>query len=54
MGEVVPESTELWGLPQDMATEVPAVTNYRFLLTGNAIAVVDPETRKVVQLISRQ
>ena len=50
-GMTVPESVELWSLPQDSVTEVPAVTSYKFLLTGKTIAVVDPESRKVVQII---
>jgi hypothetical protein len=51
VGTVVPESMELWGLPQDSVTEVPATTSYKFLLTGKTIAVVDPESRKVIQII---
>ncbi len=51
VGTVVPESVELWGLPQDSVTGVPATTSYKFLLTGKTIAVVDPESRKVIQII---
>jgi hypothetical protein len=51
VGTVVPESVELWGLPQDSVSEVPATTGYKFLLTGQTIAVVDPESRKVIQII---
>jgi hypothetical protein len=32
-------------------SEVPTVTSYKFLLTGKSIAVVDPESRKVIQII---
>jgi hypothetical protein len=52
VGMIVPDSVELWSLPQDSVTEVPATTSYRFLRTGKTIAVVDPNTRKVVQIIS--
>ncbi len=51
IGMVVPENVELWGLPQDSVTEVPATTSYKFLLTGKTIAVIDPESRKVIQII---
>jgi hypothetical protein len=51
VGMTVPESVELWNLPQDSVTEVPATTSYKFLLTGKTIAVVDPESRKVIQII---
>ncbi|MFC1458089.1 DUF1236 domain-containing protein [Microvirga arabica] len=48
---VVPDEVELWGLPQDTVTEVPSVTRYKFFRAGNTIAVVDPETRTIIQLI---
>jgi hypothetical protein len=32
-------------------SEIPATTSYKFLLTGKTIAVVDPESRKVIQII---
>jgi hypothetical protein len=51
VGMVVPENVALWGLPQDSVTEVPATTSYKFLLTGKTIAVIDPESRKVIQII---
>jgi Protein of unknown function (DUF1236) len=51
VGMIVPESVELWSLPQDSVTEVPATTSYRFLRTGAGIAVVDPESRRVIQII---
>ena len=51
VGMTVPEDVELWSLPQDSVTEVPATTRYQFLRIGEAIAVVDPESRKVIQII---
>jgi hypothetical protein len=51
VGATVPASTELISLPQDTVTEVPTTTSYRFVLMREGIAVVDPETRKVVQII---
>ena len=52
VGELVPEDVALAVLPQDSVTEVPQVTSYRFVLAANgAIAVVDPATRRVVQMI---
>ena len=52
VGAVVPDEVELWSLPQDSVTEVPSVTRYKFFRVGNTIAVVDPETRKIIQLIT--
>jgi hypothetical protein len=51
VGATVPTTTELINLPQDTVTEVPTTTSYRFVLMREGIAVVDPETRKVVQVI---
>jgi hypothetical protein len=34
-------------------SEVPAVTSYKFLLTGKTIAIVDPDSRKVIQIIPK-
>ena len=51
VGTIVPDSVQLWSLPQDSVTEVPATTSYRFLRTGGGPAVVDPERRRVIQII---
>ncbi len=51
VGATVPGSIELISLPQDTVTEVPTTTSYRFVLMREGIAVVDPDTRKVVQII---
>ena len=50
---VIPEEVELLALPQDIATETPSTTSYRYLITSDVIAVVDPQSRKVIQLITR-
>ncbi len=42
---------DLISLPQDTVTEVPTTTSYRFVLMKEGIAVVDPDTRRVVQVI---
>jgi hypothetical protein len=51
IGMTVPDEVDLWGLPEDSVTEVPTVTTYKFFHTGTVIAVVDPESRTIVQLI---
>ena len=51
IGMTVPEGIELWGLPQDSMTEVPTVSSYKFFHVGRTIAVVDPDSRKVIQVI---
>ena len=49
----VPEEVELLALPQDVSTETPTTTSYRYLITSDVIAVVEPQSRKVIQLITR-
>jgi hypothetical protein len=50
-GTIVPPSVQLIALPQDAITEVPSTSSYRFVLMRDGIAVVDPATRVVVQVI---
>ncbi len=50
---VIPEEVELLALPQDIATETPTTTSYRYLITSDVIAVVEPQSRKIIQLITR-
>ena len=50
---VVPSEVDLVALPQDAGTEVPTMTSYQFLVASDVIAVVEPESRKVIQLIRR-
>jgi hypothetical protein len=51
LGMTVPWTVDLIALPQDAITEIPTTSSYRFVLTGDRIAVVDPSTRTVVQII---
>jgi hypothetical protein len=53
VGATVPPSVQLLVLPQDSGSAVPTVTSYRFVVGRDVIAVVEPESRKVVQLINR-
>jgi hypothetical protein len=53
VGMVVPPETDLLVLPEDRTTEVPTVTSYSYLVAGDVIAIVEPDSRKVIQLIKR-
>ncbi|MBQ0820804.1 DUF1236 domain-containing protein [Microvirga sp. HBU67558] len=53
IGMVIQPEVELLELPQDAATAVPTVTTYNYLIAGDQIAIVEPESRKVIQLIKR-
>lgn len=54
IGMVIPPEVELLELPQDAATTVPTVTTYDYVIAGDQIAIVEPESRKVIQFIRRQ
>jgi hypothetical protein len=49
----IPEEVELLALPQDITTETPTTTSYRYVVTSDVIAVVEPQSRKVIQLITK-
>ena len=51
VGRTVPPSVDLIALPEDAIGEVPTTSSYRFVLMREGIAVVDPATRLVVQVI---
>lgn len=53
VGQAVPGNATLIALPEDTMTEVPKTTSFKFLVAPNGIAVIDPDTRRVVQLIPR-
>jgi Protein of unknown function (DUF1236) len=50
-GAVVPDRIDLITLPEDAVSAAPSTTSYRFVLTTTGIAVVDPSTRRVIQVI---
>ncbi len=53
VGGILPRSTPLRGLPRDMVTEIPKITSYRYVVLPEGIAIVEPATRTVVQIIDR-
>ncbi len=53
VGMTIPEEVEVLELPQDAATTVPTVTTYSYIIGGDQIAIIEPESRKVIQLIKR-
>jgi hypothetical protein len=53
VGMKIPEEVEVLELPQDAATVVPTVTTYRYVIVGDQIAIIEPESRTVIQVIKR-
>jgi hypothetical protein len=43
----------LYEVPSDVVEVVPAYRGYRYFVVGNEIVVVEPESRRIVQVISR-
>jgi len=54
VGATLPQSVELQPLPSDIVTEIPTVRSYRYVATDAGIAIVHPETRRVVRIIQSQ
>lgn len=48
VGMRVPESVELYAVPQEVVTEVPAVQPYKYMVVNNRVWLVDPNTSEVV------
>jgi hypothetical protein len=51
VGAAVPAEVELYAVPD--AVEVPAIRRYRYTVWNDQIVLVDPGSRKVVQIIGR-
>ncbi len=51
VGATVPSSVELVEVPETVVTEVPTVRNYRYFVWNNDVVLVDPSTRRVVQIL---
>jgi hypothetical protein len=51
VGATLPAEVELAPVPTEIVTEVPAVRSYRYVRTDAGIALVQPETRRVVRII---
>jgi hypothetical protein len=48
VGMRVPESAQLYALPELVAVEVPAVRSYKYLVVNDRVVPVDPVTAEVV------
>ena len=48
VGARVPSTATLYPVPQEVAVEVPAVQNYRYMVINNRAWLVDPATSEIV------
>ena len=51
IGQVLPNSVTLHSLPSNVASQVPAVRNYSYATVEKEILIVNPNDRKVVDII---
>lgn len=52
VGTRVPESVQLYAVPQEVAVEVPAIRSYKYMVVNNRVVLIDPATSEVVDELS--
>jgi Protein of unknown function (DUF1236) len=48
VGTRVPESVQLYSVPQQVAVEVPAIRQYKYMVVNDRVVLIDPATSEVV------
>lgn len=51
VGATVPADVELMAVPDTVVTELPTVKSYRYFRYEDDVVLVDPSSRRVVQII---
>jgi hypothetical protein len=51
VGATVPAEVELMEVPETVVTELPAVRSYRYFRYQDDVVLVDPSSRRVIQVI---
>lgn len=51
VGAPVPDTVELQPLPEELYVESPAMRNYRYFVTQDEVVLVNPQTRRVIQVV---
>lgn len=51
VGAPVPSSVELYEFPEEVYVDVPEVRRYRYVQFEDEIALVDPETSEIIEII---
>jgi hypothetical protein len=49
-GVTLPDDVVLEDVPDTIITEVPAIREYRYVVIGNEIGLVEPQTRRVIEI----
>jgi len=53
IGAQVPASIELYPLPANVVSQVPATKSYKYTVAQNQVVLVDPTTMKIVDVIKQ-
>ncbi len=53
IGEAVPASMELKPMPKDVSKQVPAVESYDFAMLQDQLLIVDPGSKKIIDIITK-
>lgn len=48
IGTRIPQDTQVYAVPQQVAVEVPAVKTYKYMVVNDRVLLVDPATSEVV------
>ena len=48
VGARIPESVQLYTVPQEVAVEVPALRAYKYMAVNKRVVLIDPATSEVV------
>ena len=51
VGAPIPQTVELYPLPEEVYVEVPTVKRYRYFQVHNQVVLVDPDTSEIVEII---
>jgi hypothetical protein len=51
VGMTVPSDVELVTVPETIYSDVPSIRNYRYFVYNDDVVLVDPSSRRVVQVI---
>jgi hypothetical protein len=48
VGMRVPQTTQLYAVPETVGVEVPAIRSYKYMMVNDRVVLVDPATSEVV------
>ena len=53
VGETAPGSIKLQPLPGDVSSRVPAVKSYDYAMVQNQVLIVDPSSKRIVDIVTQ-